>query len=116
MPKKTPLTLQPQPELPTPSWDNILNCSHELLNLAKKSNWENMHDIAAQRDVLIKQYFADNPSDNKNAEQHKKQIKNLLAMDTDILNFYNTDHKSLSMDFQSLRKSSKALNAYHNCP
>ncbi len=97
-------------------WQMILDYSEKLIAMADKSDWESMQDIAVKRDNLIKKYFADNPTNENNAQQHQKNILDLLNLDKGILNNYKKDHASLSEDFLSLRNASKAVTAYHNCP
>jgi hypothetical protein len=92
-------------------WHGILHASEVLLDAAQAANWDNLSELAAQRDVLIRAYFS-KPITVENALQIQSKITKLLAMDDQVLGLARKEQGNLMPALKAFSKSKKAIGTY----
>jgi Flagellar protein FliT len=97
-------------------WQHIIKFSEDLIQMAESSRWEEMPEIATQRDGLIKIFFNDNPVTTDNSEKLNKFLEDLLKIDSKIISLTQKAQTSLSGEMNKFRKNVSAAEAYNNCP
>ncbi|MCW9014731.1 MAG: flagellar protein FliT [Gammaproteobacteria bacterium] len=97
-------------------WQDIIASSEKLLRMAKESLWNDMVEIAQQRDQVIRRYFEHNPVNDDSARQYQNRINQLIKIDQQIAQLQQAARIDLSDEFNEFRKANKAATAYQNCP
>lgn len=97
-------------------WQRIIKTSHDLLDMAESSRWEEMPETATQRDKLIRNFFHDNPANSSNAEQLQKFLQEILGIDKKIMSLTTDTQSDLNGEMNKFRKATNAVHAYNNCP
>jgi len=94
------------------AWHAILHASQTLLDAAQTANWEDLSELATERDSLIRAYFS-KPITVENALQIRDKITRLLAMDDQVLGLARKDQDNLLPVLKTLTRNKKAIGAYH---
>lgn len=97
-------------------WQQIIEQSEALLEMAKSAAWEQLTAAAEARDQLIKGFFNSHPADKSNAEDFKKQIQHIINIDNEIKVIEAHCRTELMKELESFRSVSKAVTAYQSCP
>ena len=84
--------------------------------MAESSLWEDMPDIAAQRDNLIKAFFKNNPISRSNAGKSQKHLQDIMDIDAKISSLTSGAQKALGGEISKIRKATNASQAYNDCP
>lgn len=92
-------------------WHAILHASQTLLDAAQTASWDDLSDLAAERDALIRAYFS-KPITVENALQIRDKITQLLAMDDQVLGLARKEQDNLLPALKAFSKSKKAIGAY----
>lgn len=97
-------------------WQQIIEQSDALLEMAKSAAWEQLSAAAETRDQLIKSFFNSHPADKSNAADFKKQIQQIIDIDNEIKIIEAHSRTELMKELESFRSGSKAVTAYQSCP
>jgi len=93
------------------AWHAILHASQTLLNAAQTASWDELTEIASERDILIRGYFS-KPITVDNALLIRDKITQLLAMDDQVLGLARKEQDNLLPALKSFSKSKKAIGVY----
>lgn len=93
------------------AWHAILQASQILLDAAQTATWDDLSDIAAQRDILIRDYFS-KPITVENALHIRDKITQLLAIDDQVLGLARQEKDNLMPALKAFSKNKKAIGAY----
>jgi len=91
-------------------WHAILHAS-QALDAAQIASWDELTELASERDVLIRAYFS-SPVTVDNALQIRDKITQLLAMDDQVLGLARKEQDNLLPALKAFSKSKKAIGAY----
>lgn len=92
-------------------WLAITRSSQSLLEAAQKENWEDLLVHAQYRDKLIREYFA-NPITVDNALKIHDDIKQLMAMDEQLMGMARRQQDQVRGMLKNLHTGNKAVKAY----
>ncbi len=92
-------------------WLAIISASQALLDAAKQAKWTDLPLQAEYRDKLIREYFS-SPITVDNALELQGQIKQILAMDEQILGLARKEQEGTQLLLRSLTKGASAIKAY----
>ena len=93
------------------AWHAILHASQNLLDAAQSANWDDLSDLASERDVLIRAYFS-KPITVDNALQIRDKITQLLAMDDQVLGLARKEQGNLLPALKAFSRNKAAIGTY----
>lgn len=93
------------------AWYAILHATEELLKAAQNASWDDLSQIAAERDALIRDYFS-KPVTVDNALRVRDKLEQLLAMDDQVLGLARKEKTNLLPALKSLSQNKKAISSY----
>ncbi|MCF7982184.1 MAG: flagellar protein FliT [Pseudomonadales bacterium] len=94
-------------------WRAILLASQELIDAAEEARWTDLPLQAQYRDKLIREFFA-KPLTVDNALQIQEQIKQILAMDEQVLGLARRGQEEARGILKGLHTGASAIRAYQN--
>jgi|GEM_PF-1192340 len=94
------------------AWSAILHASETLLSAAQDASWDELTELASERDILIRAYFS-SPVTVDNALQIREKITQLLSMDDQVLGLARKEQDNLLPALKAFSKSKKAIGVYH---
>lgn len=92
-------------------WQAITRSSNSLLEAARNENWDELLVQAQYRDKLIRQYFS-SPITVDNALKIHDDIKQLMAMDEQLLGMARRQQDQIRGTLKDLNLGNKAVRAY----
>lgn len=92
-------------------WQAITSSSNSLLEAARNENWNELLVQAQLRDKLIRQYFS-SPITVDNALKIHDDIKQLMAMDEQLLGMARRQQDQIRGTLKDLNIGNKAVRAY----
>lgn len=93
------------------AWQAILQASQTLLNAAQSAHWDELSELAGERDVLIRAYFS-KPITVDNALQIRDKITQLLAMDDQVLGLARKEQDNMLPALKAFSRNKEAIGAY----
>ena len=100
-----------QAEYRDDGWHAILHASQTLLDAAQTASWEDLSELATERDGLIRAYFS-KPITVENALQIRDKITQLLAMDDQVLGLARKEQDNLLPALKAFSRNKAAIGAY----
>ena len=94
-------------------WRAILLATQELVDAAQEARWTDLPMQAQYRDKLIREYFA-KPLTVDNALQIQEQIKQIMAMDEQVLGFARRGQEEARGFLKNLSAGASAIRAYQS--
>ncbi len=92
-------------------WQAIIIASQALLTAAQEAQWTELPLQAEYRDKLIRDYFS-KPVTVDNALEIQDQIKQIMAMDEQILGLARKEQEKSQILLRNLSKGATAIKAY----
>jgi len=93
------------------AWHAILHASEALLQAAESEAWDQLSELANERDLLIRTYFS-KPVTVDNAIQIRDKIQRLLAIDDQVLGLARKEQQNLMPAMKAFSQNKNAINAY----
>jgi len=94
-------------------WRAILLASQELVDAAQEARWTDLPLQAQYRDKLIREYFS-KPLTVENALRIQDQIKQIMAMDEQVLGIARRGQEQARGILKNLQAGSSAVRAYQS--
>jgi len=94
-------------------WQNILQITQQLKQMFADEDWESMTSLEAQRQTMLKGYFA-TPVSPTEAEDIASEIKQMLHINNEIIQSGQSKQSELSSSALKLSGNRQAIHAYHD--
>jgi hypothetical protein len=95
-------------------WQAIVQCSREMLELARQQQWNRVIGLQAHRQQQIERFFATAPRVDE-ADWIETGIRAVLALDRAVLELGKQGMRALTSDLQGLEVGRRAIRAYNLC-
>lgn len=95
-------------------WQAIVQCSQEMLDLARQQQWNRVIGLQAHRQRQIERFFATRPRVDE-AAWIETGIRAVLAADRSIMELGKEGMRALTSDLQGLEVGRRAIRAYNLC-
>ena len=92
-------------------WQEIVQQSDTLLQLAHRKDWSELLSLHAKRDEMLKQFFAQAMTQDL-VETVQKELKSITEQDKEIVDLVKKNQDALSTEAQQLNQMKKRINDY----